>query len=45
MYIRYWYLKIKGLPNAFDTPGVCSIYSHNYVGKTLEALEKFKKGS
>lgn len=37
--------KIKGLPEAFETPGVCSNYSPHTVGKTFEALKKFHKGN
>ena len=37
--------QIKGLPEAFNTPGVCSNYSTLYVGKTLECLQKFKEGN
>ncbi|KAB7501478.1 Sulfide:quinone oxidoreductase, mitochondrial [Armadillidium nasatum] len=36
---------IKGLPEAFETPGVCSNYSPLYVNKTLEALKNFKGGN
>ncbi|KAL7641001.1 UNVERIFIED_CONTAM: hypothetical protein RMT77_008138 [Armadillidium vulgare] len=36
---------IKGLPEAFETPGVCSNYSPLYVNKTLEALKNFKEGN
>ncbi|XP_057375994.1 sulfide:quinone oxidoreductase, mitochondrial-like [Daphnia carinata] len=39
------YNKIKGLPEAFNTPGVCSNYSTLYVGKTLESLKNFKEGN
>lgn len=38
-------MQIKGLPEAFETPGVCSNYSSKTVGKTLESLEKFKDGN
>ena len=37
--------KIKGLPEAFDHPGVCSNYSPATVGKTLKALEHFQEGN
>ena len=36
------YEKIKGLPEAFDTPGVGSNYSVSYVEKTRKAIEEFK---
>lgn len=38
-------MKIKGLPEAFETPGVCSNYSTLYVNKTLECLKNFKEGN
>lgn len=38
------YHKIKGLPEAFDTPGVGSNYSPLYVEKTMEAVKQFKGG-
>ena len=34
--------KIKGLPEAFDTPGVGSNYSYKYVEKTKKAIEQFQ---
>lgn len=37
--------RIKGLPDAFQTPGVCSNYSAGTVEKTLEALKNFKEGN
>nr|QTJ02330.1 sulfide quinone oxidoreductase 1 [Xenograpsus testudinatus] len=39
------YNQIKGLPEAFETPGVGSNYSYLYVNKTLEALKNFKQGN
>ena len=36
------YDKIKGLPEAFDTPGVGSNYSSKYVEKTKKAIDEFK---
>jgi len=39
------YEKIKGLPEAFDTPGVGSNYSVSYVDKTRKAIEEFKGGN
>jgi NADPH-dependent 2,4-dienoyl-CoA reductase/sulfur reductase-like enzyme len=36
------YDKIKGLPEAFDTPGVGSNYSVKYVEKTHNAIQQFK---
>jgi NADPH-dependent 2,4-dienoyl-CoA reductase/sulfur reductase-like enzyme len=38
------YDKIKGLLDAFDTPGVCSNYSPLYVEKTTKAIKEFKAG-
>ncbi|XP_023345046.1 sulfide:quinone oxidoreductase, mitochondrial [Eurytemora carolleeae] len=40
----YRYDKIKGLPEAFETPGVCSNYSPLYVEKTTKAIKEFKAG-
>ncbi|KAK4310135.1 hypothetical protein Pmani_018274 [Petrolisthes manimaculis] len=39
------YHQIKGLPAAFETPGVCSNYSTLYVNKTLAALQNFRQGN
>lgn len=39
------YHKVKGLPEALETPGVCSNYSPLHVGKTMEALRRFKEGN
>jgi len=39
------YDKIKGLPEAFNTPGVGSNYSTKYVEKTWEAIRDFKGGN
>ena len=39
------YDKIKGLPEAFETPGVCSNYSPLYVEKTTKAIQDFKVNS
>jgi len=39
------YDKIKGLPEAFDTPGVGSNYSVKYVEKTKKAIDEFKGGN
>jgi len=39
------YDKIKGLPEAFDTPGVGSNYSIKYVEKTRAAIDNFKGGN
>lgn len=36
--------RIKGLPEAFNTPGVCSNYSKDTVDKTHAALKEFKGG-
>ena len=40
--IVHRYDKIKGLPEAFDHPGVGSNYSAKYVEKTTKAIEEFK---
>uniref|UniRef100_H2YZH4 FAD/NAD(P)-binding domain-containing protein n=1 Tax=Ciona savignyi TaxID=51511 RepID=H2YZH4_CIOSA len=45
MGIKLQFERIKGLPEAFDTPGVCSNYSAQTVGKTLEALQDFTEGN
>lgn len=45
MGINLHFEKIKGLPDAFETPGVCSNYSPKTVLKTLEALRNFKDGN
>ena len=37
--------QIKGLPEAFETPGVCSNYHFEYVKKTFPAIKNFKKGN
>ncbi|XP_054724827.1 sulfide:quinone oxidoreductase, mitochondrial-like [Uloborus diversus] len=37
--------KIIGLPEALDTAGVCSNYSHKTVQKTAQALKEFKGGN
>ncbi|XP_014669354.1 PREDICTED: sulfide:quinone oxidoreductase, mitochondrial-like [Priapulus caudatus] len=42
--IQLNYNQIKGLPEAFETPGVGSNYSKLYVGKTTEALQRFNGG-
>ncbi|XP_069946797.1 sulfide:quinone oxidoreductase, mitochondrial isoform X2 [Cherax quadricarinatus] len=39
------YNQIKGLPDAFSTPGVCSNYSPLYVKNTLKSLENFSEGN
>lgn len=45
MGITLRYDKIKGLPEAFETPGVCSNYSAKYVEKTRKAIEDFQGGT
>jgi len=45
MGLQLKYEMIKGLPEAFDTPGVGSNYSDKYVGKTQAALREFKGGN
>jgi len=42
--IKLRYEKIKGLPEAFETPGVGSNYSPLYVEKTAKAIKEFKSG-
>lgn len=37
--------QIKGLPEAFETPGVGSNYSPLYVNNTFESLKNFKQGN
>lgn len=37
--------KIKGLPEAFDTSGVCSNYSIDTVTKTFPAIQSFSGGN
>ena len=37
--------QIKGLPDAFETPGVCSNYHADYVKKTYPATKAFKEGN
>ncbi|XP_055936039.1 sulfide:quinone oxidoreductase, mitochondrial-like [Argiope bruennichi] len=43
--IKLAYEKVKGLPEAFDSKGVCSIYSSLYVEKTAKAMEDFQEGN
>ncbi|XP_071518937.1 sulfide:quinone oxidoreductase, mitochondrial isoform X2 [Panulirus ornatus] len=43
--IQLNYDQIKGLPDAFETPGVCSNYSPLYVKKTWESLKNFSEGN
>ena len=40
-----FFSQIKGLPEAFDTPGVCSNYSPIYVKKTYPTMQNFKEGN
>ena len=37
--------QIKGLPEAFETPGVCSNYSPETVTKTFPAIQDIKDGN
>ena len=37
--------QIKGLPEAFETPGVCSNYHPDYVKKTWPTVQSFKEGN
>ena len=37
--------QIKGLPEAFETPGVCSNYHPEYVKKTWPTAQSFKEGN
>merc|ERR1712062_128396 len=39
------YGQIKGLPEAFETPGVCSNYHPEYVKKTWPTVQSFKEGN
>uniref|UniRef100_A0A914WL91 FAD/NAD(P)-binding domain-containing protein n=1 Tax=Plectus sambesii TaxID=2011161 RepID=A0A914WL91_9BILA len=39
------YDMIKGLPEAFETPGVCSNYHRDYVKKTFPALQRISEGN
>ncbi|XP_066951980.1 sulfide:quinone oxidoreductase, mitochondrial-like isoform X2 [Macrobrachium rosenbergii] len=43
--IQLNYNQVKGLPGAFETPGVCSNYSPLYVSKTLKSLQNFQEGN
>ncbi|GIY74947.1 sulfide:quinone oxidoreductase, mitochondrial [Caerostris extrusa] len=43
--LKLAYEKIKGLPEAFNSKGVCSNYSVQYVEKTAQAMEDFKEGN
>jgi len=45
MGLQLRYDNIKGLPEAFDTPGVGSNYSAKYVEKTHKAIQEFKGGN
>ena len=42
MGLELHYEKVKGLPEAFDFPGVGSNYSPKYVSKTRKAIEEFE---
>lgn len=37
--------KVKGLPGALDTDGVCSNYSYEHVDKTWKTIQAFKGGN
>ena len=37
--------QVKGLPEAFETPGVCSNYHQDYVKKTFPSIQNFKEGN
>jgi len=39
------YEMVKGLPEAFETPGVCSNYHHDYCKKTYPIIQDFKEGN
>eukprot|EP00095_Tigriopus_kingsejongensis_P008451 maker-scaffold18_size714446-snap-gene-1.15 protein:Tk08451 transcript:maker-scaffold18_size714446-snap-gene-1.15-mRNA-1 annotation:"sulfide:quinone mitochondrial precursor" len=39
------YDQVKGLPEAFETPGVGSNYDVRYVEKTWKAIQDFKEGN
>jgi sulfide:quinone oxidoreductase len=36
---------IEGLPDAFNSPGVCSIYDYKLAQKTRDELQKFSGGT
>ncbi len=38
-------VQIRGLPEAFDTPGVCSNYHYDHVQKTLPAMQRTLHGN
>ncbi|UYV67120.1 SQRDL [Cordylochernes scorpioides] len=39
------FTKIRGLPDAFYTPGVCSNYAIDTVGKTFPAIQQTQEGN
>jgi len=43
--IKLRFDKIKGLPEAFSTPGVCSNYSVDTVESTFKSLQNFQEGN
>lgn len=45
MGIQLKYNLVKGLPEAFETPGVCSNYHADYVKKTYPIVQNFKEGN
>lgn len=38
-------MQIKGLPEAFETPGVSSNYDLRYVNQTWKSIQEFKEGN
>ena len=45
IYTKLLDFQIKGLPEAFETPGVCSNYHPEYVKKTWPTAQSFKEGN
>lgn len=43
--IQLDYHLVKGLPEALETPGVCSNYSSQYVKRTFPSIQNFKSGN
>ena len=45
MGLQLRYENVKGLVDALQTPGVCSNYAYEHVGKTWKAIQDFKSGN
>jgi len=45
MGLQLKYEMVKGLPEALETPGVCSNYHQDYVKKTFPSIQNFKEGN